>query len=306
MTIGYTLAQLQYFCSVAELGSFSAAATAQHVSPNAVSSAITTLEEALGSQLCVRRRSHGVALTSSGQILYDQAKDLLGRAEELFLSVADDDTEGNRTLSLGCDSALASTALVRLAETFARRHPRVPLRLFVDQQDTVIARLCEGELDCAILYDIGLPAVLEKRELYRRTAHVVLSKRHRLSSRKSVNLRELAQDPLVLFDMNPTRDYALRLIKGFGITPNVQYRVSDREVARILVAHNLGYTVTILDPVFDKTEMGRALVRVPIAPKPSEEAMVIAWTVASSANPRVGEIVDIATQQVAHPKAWGA
>ena len=305
MTIGYTLAQLQYFCSVAELGSFSAAASAQHVSPNAVSSAITALEEALGSQLCVRRRSHGVALTSSGQILYDQAKDLLGLAEELFLVVADDDAESVRPLNLGCDPALAGTVLVRLAETFARSHPRVALKLSVHRQDELIGQLSDGELDCAILYDIALPALLEKRELYRRTAHVVLSKQHRLSSRKSVNLRELAQDPLILLDMNPTRDYILRLIKGCGITPDVHYEVSDREVARALVARNLGYSVSILDPVVDKSEIGRALVRVPIAPKPSEEAMVIAWTVASSANPRVGEIVDIATQQVAHPKAWG-
>ncbi len=306
MTVGYTLAQLQYFCMVAELGSFSAAASAQHVSANAVSSAVTALEESLGSQLVVRKRAHGVALTSSGQILYDQAKDLLGRAEELVFSVADDDSESVRSLSLGCDPALASTVLVRLAETFARRNPRVPLKLAIQRQDDVIGLLCDGELDCAILYDIGLPSVLEKRELYRRTAHVVLSKQHRLSSRKSVNLRELAQDPLVLFDVNPTRDYTLRLIKGCGIAPNVRFEVSDREVARSLVARNLGYSVTILEPVVDKTEVGRALVRVPIAPKPSEEAMVIAWTVASAANPRVGEIVDIATQLVAYPTAWGA
>ncbi len=154
---------------------------------------------------------------------------------------------------------------------------------------------------------IGLSVVaLEKRELYRRTAHVVLSKQHRLSARKSVNLRELAQDPLILLDVNPTRDYTLRLIKACGVVPNVRFEVSDREVVRSLVARNLGYSVTILEPVADKTDVGRALVRVPIAPKPSEESMVIAWTVASSGNRRVGEIVDIATQQVAYPKGWDA
>ncbi len=306
MSIGYTLAQLQYFCMVAELGSFSAAATAQHVSANAVSSAITALEESLGTQLCVRRRSQGVELTSSGQVLYDQAKELLGRAEELLLSVSEDDLEAVRPLSLGCDPALASTVLVRLAEAFARRNPRVPLKVSVQRQDLLIGQLSSGELDCAILYDIGLPTALEKRELYRRTAHVLLSKQHRLSSRKSVNLRELAQDPLILLDVNPTREYTLRLIKACGIVPNVRFEVSDREVARSLVARNLGYSVTILEPVADKTDVGRALVRVPIAPKPSEESMVIAWTVASSSNRRVGEIVDIATQQVAYPKGWDA
>jgi DNA-binding transcriptional LysR family regulator len=305
MTIGYTLAQLQYFCMVAELGSFSAAASAQHVSANAVSSAITALEESLGTKLCVRRRAHGVALTSSGQILYGQAKDVLARAEELFLSVADDDTESVRPISLGCDSALASTVLVRLVETFAKRHPRVALKVVVDPQDVLVGQLCDGELDCAILYDSGLPTILEKRELYRRTAHVVLSKQHRLSSRKSVNLRELAQDPLVLLDINPSRDYILRLIRGSGVTPDVHYEVSDREIAKALVARNLGYSVSVLDPVVDRNESALALVRVPIAPKPSDEAMVIAWAAASSANARVVEMVDIATQQVAHSRAWG-
>jgi len=305
MRVGFTLAQLQYFCGVAELGSFTAAAAAQRVSSNSVSSAINALEESLGTQLCVRRRSRGVELTASGQALYAQAKELLSRADEIFVSIAGSEDGQLDSLTLGCAPPLASTILTRLADAFARRHPRTTLGLAIDDQEDLIERLRSGSLDAAVLYDMGLPPDLERRELYKRTAHVILARRHRLAGRKSVNLRELASDPLILLDAPPMRDSMLRLLREFGVTPDIRYRVTDHEIAKSLVLRNLGYTMAILDTTVDRSALGKGLVYVPIAPKPAEEAIVIAWSPTHTSTDYLSELVALATQHAARPEGRG-
>ncbi|HWH26682.1 MAG TPA: LysR family transcriptional regulator [Pseudolysinimonas sp.] len=299
-TVGFTLTQLQYFCLVAELGSFSAAARAQHVSANTVVFAVNTLEGSLGTQLCVRRRSRGIELTLNGQMLYEQARDLLDRAEKIYVSVASENSPAG-PISLGCTPMLEATVLTRLADAFATRHPNSGLALSVRPQETLIEELISGELDCAILYDIEVPTALSTRELYRRPAHVVISRRHSLAGHKSINLRQLAQDPLILFDANPLKGYTLRIITEAGMIPNVRYEVSDYEVMRALVARNLGYCVTILDTFVDRSETAKTIVGIPIAPKTPEVGIVIAWSVTSGSDARVREMVDLATQNAARP-----
>jgi DNA-binding transcriptional LysR family regulator len=79
----FSLIQLQYFLSVASLGSFAAAGLAENISPSAIASATTTLERSLGVQLLVRQRSKGVVLTPDGRWLAGEARRLLDSAETL-------------------------------------------------------------------------------------------------------------------------------------------------------------------------------------------------------------------------------
>ena len=78
-----TLRQLQFFCALAETGSFSAAAKASHVTQPTLSSAVKELEEALGVQLA-ERDSQGVRLTLTGEAVLEKARAVLDGVEEVF------------------------------------------------------------------------------------------------------------------------------------------------------------------------------------------------------------------------------
>ena len=83
----FTLRQLSYLMTAARLGTISAAARELHVSSSAISDAITTLEHELQSQLCIRRKSQGLALTAAGKQVLDKARPLLADARDLELQI---------------------------------------------------------------------------------------------------------------------------------------------------------------------------------------------------------------------------
>ena len=75
------LRQLRYFAAVAAHGSFSRAAKELHLTQPAVSRQVLNLEEELGSAL-LRRTNNAVALTAAGEQFYEEARDLLTRADQ--------------------------------------------------------------------------------------------------------------------------------------------------------------------------------------------------------------------------------
>lgn len=74
------LRQLRYYCAVAELLSFSAAARRLKVAQPAVSRQIKALENEIGTKLLDRSRSH-VARTRAGEAFYYEVRRLLHDAE---------------------------------------------------------------------------------------------------------------------------------------------------------------------------------------------------------------------------------
>lgn len=79
----FSLVQLHYFVTSAEMGNISDAAKALHASQSAVSTGIQRLERKLGTQLFFRNRTKGVSLTPSGQKLLADARSLLAQARSL-------------------------------------------------------------------------------------------------------------------------------------------------------------------------------------------------------------------------------
>ena len=80
------LRQLRYFAAVAAHGSFSRAAKELHLTQPAVSRQVLNLEEELGSAL-LRRTNNAVTLTAAGEQFYEEARDLLTRADQAIRRV---------------------------------------------------------------------------------------------------------------------------------------------------------------------------------------------------------------------------
>lgn len=290
----YTLRQLEYFVAVAEQGTLAGAAEVLMISQSAVSGAVNELEKAFGAQLTIRRKAHGVTLTPSGTYVLEQARSLLNLAGDLELHAGQPGEQLRGPLLVGCYLSLAPTVLARLLSNYSERHPQVELDFFAGTQTEVLERLSSGQLDLAILYDMGLSTQMASQKLEDRRPAVVLSADHPLASQERIELAQLADDALILLDVNPSRENTMMMFSEAGVQPRITFRTTDYEVTRSLVGRGMGYTILAQRPSGDITYEGRPLAVRPIHPPVRSVPVVIGWNAAVQPSMRSRAMLELA------------
>ena len=114
---------LEYFLTLAQEGSVSAAAEALHVSQPTLSRQLMDLERELGTTLFLRGR-RGITLTEDGMLLRRRAAELLSLANiaKSELAAGRDALAGE--IRIGCAETRAVDVLARLMRQFRSHHPR--------------------------------------------------------------------------------------------------------------------------------------------------------------------------------------
>ncbi|MDR7303626.1 LysR substrate-binding domain-containing protein [Haloactinomyces albus] len=299
--LGYSLRQLTYFVAIAETGTISAAAQRLHASQSAVSLAVNELERALGTQLCVRRKAHGVVLTPTGAEVLRQARTVLQHAEELQAVASGRGAELSGPLAIGCYLTLAPTVLPWLLAGFGDRHPGVRVDFAEGTQDTLQQRLLAGELDLAVLYDMEILPEIDSAALYTTRPHILLPADHPCAEQPEVSLRELASHPMVLLESPPSTQHTMKVCRAAGMAPTVRHRTTSFETARALVGRGLGYSVLVQRPSNERTYEGFRVVCKEIAEHVGEVAVLLAWPRHSRLSARAGAFIDYATDPAGSP-----
>ena len=132
----------------------------------------------------MRRRAQGVSFTPIGQLVLDRAKRLLSDGAELNCLVRGNGTNLVGRLVVGCLVALAPTVLPRLLADFKELHPRVTLNVVEGQQNQLREALLAGEIDAAVLYDMGPLEDLDRIVLYVARGYALFGQAHPLAARE--------------------------------------------------------------------------------------------------------------------------
>lgn len=140
----WSLRDLRFFVTAAEVGSFTEAAAQLYVSQAAVSRTIAGLEKTVGDAL-LRRVPRGCELTRTGQLVLPQARRVLAEAERFteFL------TTRHGVLRLGYAWAALGRHTAPLQRDWAQRHE--PIELELVRHNSPTAGLAEGLCDVAVL-----------------------------------------------------------------------------------------------------------------------------------------------------------
>ncbi len=144
-----TFSQLRSFVAVADTGSVRAAAALLIVTPSAVSSAVTALQDEVGTPLMVRE-GRGLRLTEAGEVYADYARRILGLLDEAQVAAAGELDPAHGELRLAAVTTAGEQIVPRLLAGFTEHYPGVGLRLEVGNRDDVRARLDAHEADLAI------------------------------------------------------------------------------------------------------------------------------------------------------------
>jgi DNA-binding transcriptional LysR family regulator len=311
MTYAYeavlNLRQVEYFVCSVEQGTMTAAADQLLVSQSAVSLAIAGLENAIGTQLLVRRRSRGLALTAAGRRFLPQAKELLAHAEDVRADVQSQGRELTGQLVVGCFRTAAPFVLPRLLETFAAEHPRVQLDFIEGPLPDLERALRDGSCEVAIVYDLDVGPGIECEALYQTEPYVLLAPDHPLASRGDpLEPRELAAHDLVMLDVPPSNSYLTSVFANAGLVPRVRFKVSSYELVRSLVARNLGYGLLISRPDADVSYEGRPLETRRLAGSTLSVNVSLAWATGVRRTRRVRAFADHCRLMLPHRASSGA
>jgi DNA-binding transcriptional LysR family regulator len=298
--------QLQYFVTIAHTGGFRTAADTLGVSLATLSEQIKSLERELGVRL-VERGSRSLSLTETGRVLLPRAERLLADLKATREEMLEFAQLERGQIVIGSVTGAGTSWLPTFVAAFLRRHPHVEVRL-VERTSSLLLRLLEsGDLHVACLLVPAAGAVeniappsISVRRLFVRDLVVVVSPRHRLASRKSVALDELACENLIL----TSPEEAPRLIvddafRARGITPTVRFEANDPTALIGLAAEGVGIGIT-----GDRIARRNAdkVVAVPLADVSLRYAMALAWSDRGAQTRALATFLEFATEWLT---AWG-
>jgi DNA-binding transcriptional LysR family regulator len=157
------LPEMVTFVRVAELGSFSAAATQLGMTPSAVSRQVSRLEKELGVQL-IRRTTRQLRLTEPGIEAFEQCAQLVAAAQATMQIAHQYVERPMGRVRLSAPKAFARHVLHPLILDFLARHPQVDVQLIVADRD--IDPIREG-VDLVVRLTQHPPEGLAARKLMR-------------------------------------------------------------------------------------------------------------------------------------------
>lgn len=274
----FTFRQLELFAALPEHTTLGSAAQQLHISESALSHAISELEAAVGEQLCIRRKARGVHLTPTGRHFAKRAGELLREASALADGLGELRGELKGPVSLGCYTGLASNVLPAVLEGMASLHPKVEISVTVGDQSELLPALEAGTLDTAIVYDIGLPADVERRIIYRTEVMAVLAASDSLGQEGDVDLVDLAIKPLIMLNTAPSTEYTQLMFAQRGLKPNVGAVVPQIDLVRAMVGRGLGYSLLMSRPnQIPVSSEGKELVTRHLRPRAGQTSVVAVW-----------------------------
>ena len=153
-----SLDHLRVIVTIADVGSFSAAARKLRRAQSAISQAVATLEQLQGVQL-FDRSGHRPQLTEIGQVLVGQARQVLASAAR-FEAVAASNRSGLAAeLALAIDPLVPTEPLIESLRALRERYPCLPVSFTTEGLGGALRRLRNDTAALAIC--LLLPAVPE-------------------------------------------------------------------------------------------------------------------------------------------------
>lgn len=252
------LRQLRQFLALAHAGNFHRAAAALHMAQPPLSVSIRKLEEELGMRL-FERHSRGVTLTPEGEITAAQAREILRQADELK-SFATEVVSGSRgVLNVGFVASATYGAVPTIVPAFRKRFPAVDLRLKEATTLDIMKGLRQGDLDVGIVRTpVSGTAGLVVTQLMSESLVLAVPHGHRLQSRSEVELEQLRDEPLILYERTAVPSLRSLIDLSFstiGITPNVVEEAAHIHTMVALVDCGLG--AALLPAILRRAGTGR-------------------------------------------------
>lgn len=242
--MNFEIQGLSALIKIAELGSFSAASQALHISQPAVSKRIKVLEDEIGAPL-FDRIGRRMQLTEAGSALLPIAKRIMAEMDEASLVMNNLALHVTGTLNIACSHHIGIHRLPHVLRQYRQQHPDVKLALQFMSSEEAIAALKQRHIELAfITLPKQLSSELMATKLWRDELCFAASSEHPLATRKQVQLNELAYSDCILPEPNTTTfELVAQLFHDHKLPLTPTIPVNYIETIRTLVGNGLGWSV---------------------------------------------------------------
>ncbi len=240
------LRQLDYFVHVAELGSFTRAASLLGVAQPTLSQQVRLLEVELRQSL-LYRTGRGVTPTDPGKRLLAHARGILDQVSRAREELEEVKGAPVGHVVIGLPPTVGRVLTTALVQAFAARFPRATLGVVEGLTVYLLEWLAIGRVDVSVLYSPVPSPLVETVPVMEAPLYLIgpAPARGRRRTARPLPLSELPQYPLVV----PARPHAIRMhvetrLANLGLKLNVAWEVDG--IAAILDLVRAGHGRAVL------------------------------------------------------------
>jgi len=266
------LKQLEAFYLVVKRKSFTRAAEELNVTQPAVTIQVKSLEKSLNLKL-IQQAGRRMQLTEAGDLLYQYAEKIFDLVSDVKEKMKDFKKLMRGTLQIGTTKNYARYIMPSLLSTFQKRFPRIKVILDEGNSEDMAKSVLEMKNELALIAELNLDRKI--KSIFFLTVEFVLvaSPEHRFSQRKSISLRELNGEPVILREKGSgLRAAVLRKFQEYGIWPSVITEASSLDFIVGYVKQNRGVSFMFEPDI--KEELGKGTLKT----IPIEEGNIMFFT----------------------------
>jgi DNA-binding transcriptional LysR family regulator len=230
---------LESLIAVAELGSITAAARQQNLTPGAVAQRVVSLESEIGARL-LDRSGRGMSLTAIGSQVILRARAIVHDARSLRTLITEQSISG--TIRIGAISTAIAGFLPEVLQSVSKSFPGVEVYIVPGVSNALYRQVIDRELDAAIFVvpDFKLPKTCNA-VVFREEPLIVLAS----NALKASGAHELLRKyPLIRYDRTSWGGrLADAYLKRNRIDPIERYEIDSLEAIAVLVDRGLGVSL---------------------------------------------------------------
>lgn len=148
------IAQLNYFIAIVDANlNLTLAAQNIHVTQSALSQFIINFEKEESLQLFHRKNGRLTGLTTSGEKLYDQALEIVGKHENLHEMLRQEAQVQEGTVRLGISTIILRLFFTKFIPEFMMTNPGIKIEIIEANNDELVTMLNENRIHAAVLVD---------------------------------------------------------------------------------------------------------------------------------------------------------
>jgi LysR family transcriptional regulator, benzoate and cis,cis-muconate-responsive activator of ben and cat genes len=202
------LRHLRYFAAAAAEENVSRAALKLHVSQPGVSRQIRDLEDEIGFQL-FERSAKSLRLTEPGKIFLTEALAILRHADEAVKKARAAIGGRQGEIHIGYAPSLTVQILPPMLRAFQGKFPNVRAALHDLSTEEMVTQLGNGKLQVALMVkpEGKMLRGLDFQELARYPIRAAVTPKHPFARLKTVNLIQIAREPLIGYSREDYPEY---------------------------------------------------------------------------------------------------